>query len=156
MGSAGVTVPKSVGRTRPPLFVLEVLDAPLSTLPAKSRRRGKIQGDGLINGQVLNKCCASSRRGSNDSGPDRVTSAGADAREVVLVVRVLLGPSAFRIECSTSLTNVRELPVGDCEVNTSLENWTCTASATVNTNPSNSSTVVAQWGGKRWRYQWQR
>ena len=48
--------------------------------------------------------------------------------------------------CLTLLTIVRDLPVGDREVDTSLEDSGCGAGVTVDTNPSRGSTVGARRG----------
>lgn len=73
--------------------LLKVFDDPLGILLAKSIRRGEFLCDGLTSGQVLNDCCARSRRGSSDGGLDNITCADADAREIVGVIRVPLVPS---------------------------------------------------------------
>jgi hypothetical protein len=73
--------------------LLKVFNDPLGILLTKSIRRGEFLCDDLASGQVLDDCCTRSRRGSSDGGLDNITSADADAREIVGIVRVPLVPS---------------------------------------------------------------
>lgn len=82
-----------VGKGHKTTVLLKVFDDPLSILPAKSRARGDLLGDGLAFGQILDDRFTRSRRIGGDSGLDNVTSGDGDTREIVGVIRVPLVPS---------------------------------------------------------------
>ena len=75
------------------VVILKVFDDPLSILLAKSIGRGEVLGDVLASGQVLNDSCTRGIGGSSNGGPDHITSADVDTREIVGVVGVPLVPS---------------------------------------------------------------